>query len=168
MTHNSLEQQFEKAYHEFSDAIFRHCFLRVSDREQAKDIMQETFMKAWHFVSGGNEVENMKAFLYKVANNLVIDFYRKRKDNSLEALQEAGFDPGIDIRDNLFNNIESKRIAGKIQELEPLYRQALTMRYLEDLSPKDIANVVGETENVISVRIHRGIKKLKMILEKEI
>jgi len=42
------------------------------------------------------------------------------------------------------------------------------MRYLEDLSPKDIANVVGETENVISVRIHRGIKKLKMILEKEI
>ena len=48
-----LQKEFEKAYDLYADAIFRHCYLRVSDRELAKDLMQEAFMKTWEYLASG-------------------------------------------------------------------------------------------------------------------
>ena len=78
-----IMEAFTKAYDELSDAIFRHCWFRIGDRERAKDLMQETFTKSWQYISRGEKVDNLKAFLYRVANNLIIDEYRKKKELSL-------------------------------------------------------------------------------------
>jgi len=79
------KNDFTSAYEEFADAIFRHCYFRVSDREKAKDIMQEVFVRTWNYVVEGNEINELKSFLYRTAHNLIIDEYRARKnDASLE------------------------------------------------------------------------------------
>ena len=93
-----IMEQFTKAYDELSDAIFRHCWFRIGDRERAKDLMQETFTKSWQYISRGEKVDNLKAFLYRVANNLIIDEYRKKKELSLDNLMVEGFEPGFDDR----------------------------------------------------------------------
>jgi len=67
------EKQFIDAYDKYSEAIFRHCYYRVFDRERAKDFVQETFCKTWKYIVDGNDIENIRAFLYKTANNLIID-----------------------------------------------------------------------------------------------
>ncbi|OGN08124.1 MAG: hypothetical protein A3J46_06270 [Candidatus Yanofskybacteria bacterium RIFCSPHIGHO2_02_FULL_41_11] len=159
-----IMEAFTKAYDELSDSIFRHCWFRIGDRERAKDLMQETFTKSWQYISRGEKVDNLKAFLYRVANNLIIDEYRKKKELSLDNLMVEGFEPGFDDRRKNEQEIDARFILGVVNRLDEKYREAVLMRYIDDLSPKEIAEVTGESENNISVRIHRGLSQLKEIL----
>ena len=162
----SLEQEFEKSYNDYADAIFRHCYFRVFDRERGKDLMQETFMRAWTFISEGKKIDNMRAFLYRVANNLIIDYVRKKKEASLDAMQEAGWDPGYDQTPDMHRRIEQGKIMATLKHMDEGYREVLIMRYIDGLPPADIAGILGESSNTISVRLHRGIKQLRSHLNK--
>ena len=156
------DAQFIKAFDEYADGIFRYCYFRVFNRERAKDLTQEAFMRAWEYVSKGNKIGNLRAFLYKIAHNLIVDESRKMKEYSLEALSEQGFDPpaeGGQVRD-----IEAKEVRALVAELGEEYREAVHMRHIEGFSPKEIAQIIGESENVVSVRIHRGLAKLRTLL----
>lgn len=160
----SLEQEFLDAYEQYSDAIFRHCYFRVFDRERGKDLMQEVFMRAWEYLGKGEKVLNMRAFLYRIANNLIVDESRKKREASLDRLQEEGFDPGIDDTDKINSRIEHSRVVGTMKGLDDNYRDILVMRYMNDLSPSEIAEVTGESANTVSVRIYRGLKQLRSML----
>lgn len=163
-----MEEQFLQAYDEYADAVFRHCALRISDRERGRELMQETFLKAWESVRRGTKVENMRAFLYKIANNLIIDTYRRdRGEVSLEDMaEEKGFDPADERADmNVERLVAGREVMDTLQKLEEPYRTALVMRYVDGLEPKDIADTLGITANVASVRIHRGLKHLSTLLD---
>ncbi len=158
------EKVFLEAYEEHADALFRHCLLRVRDREIAKDIVQEAYSKTWVYMSEGKKIEYLRAFLYRVSNNLIIDWARKKKASSLDTMMEDdGFEPADDtIRD--FADVPAAREALKLLgELDEMYRSVITMRYLDEMSPREIAEALGVSENVVSVRIHRGIEKLSKI-----
>ena len=161
-----IETRFFEAYTAYADAIFRHCYFRVSDRELAKDIMQEAFTRTWHYLARGKNPENLRAFIYRVASNLVIDHYRKKSSYSLEDLTErTGFDPPLDTTDHIMNAIDAKRALALLPKLHERYRAVLTMRYIDDFSPKEIAAITGESENAVSVRIHRAVQKLREYME---
>ncbi len=162
----SLEAEFEKAYNDYADAIFRHCYFRVFDRERGKELMQETFMRAWTFLCDGKTIDNMRAFLYRVANNLIVDEVRKKKEVSLDGLQEKGWDPGYDETGDMQKKIEQRKIFETLLLLDEDYRDVLVMRYIDGLPPADIASVLGESANTISVRLHRGIKQLRSYMNK--
>ncbi|MDE2188782.1 MAG: RNA polymerase sigma factor, partial [Patescibacteria group bacterium] len=86
------KKTFTAAYEDESDAIFRFCLLRVSDRDQALDLTQETFVRLWQSLTLGHEMTNMRAFLFTVAHRLIIDWYRKKKSVSLENLSSGDDD----------------------------------------------------------------------------
>ena len=153
------------AYDEYSDAIFRHCYFRVFNRELAKELVQETFMRTWEYISQGNNVDNVRAFLYRVANNLIVDAVRKKKETSLEAMQEEGFDPGIDETEHMQNMVDGRSVIATLSKLDKTYRDILVMRYVDGLTPSDIAEMIGESPNTVSVRIHRGLKQLKALVK---
>jgi RNA polymerase sigma-70 factor (ECF subfamily) len=160
------EQSFLEAYDAYADAIFRHCYFRVYDREQARDLVQETFIRTWEYLAKGEEVENIRAFLYRVANNLVIDHARKKKSVSLDMLEEQGFNPSVNPQERLERTLDAQFVLQVLQELDAEYRQVVIMRYIDDLGPKDIAVALGESENVVSVRLHRALAKLRKLLSK--
>lgn len=164
------EKQIERAYLEVYDtcaeAVFRHCFLRLRDREKARDLMQESFLRTWTYLSSGHRVDNIRAFVYKVANNLIIDDSRRKKESSLDALQEKD---GFDAPDGGGTQAEESRIMAKnaaaaLDSLPPSYKEVLTLRYLEEFTPKEIAEILNTSQTVVSVRIWRGIKKLKTLI----
>lgn len=158
----TIEDQFLKMYEDHSDAIFRHCYFRIGyDRERAKDLTQETFSKTWSYLAQGKNIEKPKPFLYKVATNLIINFYHRKKEVSLDNIQEEGFDPGFDNRESLENFLAGRQVIKELDQIDPKYSQVVIMRYIDDLSPKEIAEVLGESENAVSVRIHRGLQKIK-------
>ncbi len=160
---STIEDIFLEWYTSHSDGIFRFCLLKTSNRNVALDITQETFSKVWEYISKGNEVQEPKAFLYRIATNLVIDFYRKKKSDSLDTLIEAGFDP---IGENTVSGekaAEIQELYAKLEGLDDKYKDILIMRFVNDMSVQDIAAVYDEHENTISVRIHRAIEKLKGI-----
>ncbi|MBP9762988.1 sigma-70 family RNA polymerase sigma factor [Patescibacteria group bacterium] len=159
------DQDLSNAYEEFSDAIFRHCFFRVYHREQARDLMQQVFMKTWEYLASGKSIENLRAFLYRTANNLIIDEARKKKEPvSLDVLEEQGIEPKHDRQSELEATIDGSKIATYLKKLPKDDREILVLRFIDDLSPKEIADVLQETANVVSVRIHRAIKKLRELL----
>lgn len=163
---HALESSFLKAYEQHSDAIFRYCYFRVYDREHALDLVQETFMKTWEYLASGRQIGNLKAFLYKVANNMIIDSARKKKALSLDELRENGFDPALDEREKTERSLDMQILLDNLKDVDEIYREAILLRYVEDLSPEEIAAVTGETPNNISVRIHRGIRQLRLVLQK--
>jgi RNA polymerase sigma-70 factor (ECF subfamily) len=165
MKQHHIEEDFLKSYDTFAEPLFKHCFYRVSDREIALDLTQETFVKTWEYVAAGKEVGNLRSFLYKVANNLIIDYYRKKKSDSLDALQEGGFDVQSDDAEKILVSSEGRHALEVLGTLDEKYRQVVIMRFVDELTPSEIAEIIGESENAVSVRINRSIKKLKELLK---
>lgn len=160
------KKQFLRAYEELQDALFRHCYFRVTNREIALDLTQETFLKVWEYLVGGNEVSNLKGFLYTTLNNKIIDHYRKKKSDSLETLSDAGFAPrDSGMEESIIQNAEVTLITAAIDSLSENYKDVLVMRYIDDLSITEIADIIGTTENNISVRINRATESLKKNLQ---
>ncbi len=164
MVKNSKKEEFKEAYNQYGDAIFRYCFYKTSNREKSLDLVQDTFAKTWEYLLKGKEIGNLKAFLYRTANNLIIDYFRKKKMVSLDELEEAGFDPGFDKRDQMFNQFDGEIAFKAVESIEPIYKDVIIMRYVEELTIKEIAKILNEKENNISVRLHRGMEKLRDIL----
>ncbi len=158
---------FENHFKTFSEPIFRHCYFRTYDRNRAVELTQEVFMKTWDYIRDGKHIENMQAFLYKTANNLILnELTRKKKPESLEIMSEdQGFDPpsNEDIEAELDAQETKEDVLHKLKSIHPNYREVLYMKYIDGLSVKEISEILGESENNISVKIHRGLDKLKQI-----
>lgn len=170
----SQEDCFLKAFDEYNDALFRHAFIRVSNRDKAIDLVHDTFTKVWVYIRSGHQIDSYRSFLYKVLNNLIIDEYRKRKEMSLDALLEAeGVDEGAfsdlseDTVEALAATIDGRKAFEMLGHLPDIYREVITLRFVDGLGPKEIGELVEESENVISVRIHRGLRLLRDQIEKE-
>lgn len=162
--HTEVEKMFIEAFNLHSDALFRYCFFRVGDRERALEMTQDIFMKTWgHIQKNSTPILNIKAFLYTTGRNLIIDEYRKRKIVlSLETLEdEKGFEPSVDDYQSMVNIMDGSQAIALISSLPDVYREVIFMRYVQELSLEEIAQITGDSENAISVRIHRGIHKLQ-------
>lgn len=166
----SYEQAFLKAFDEYADALFRHASFRLSNRDRARDITQDTFIKAWDYARKGETVRHWKSLLYRILNNLIIDEYRRTKEGSLDALldedpaqTEALFSTGgrAEKEEQFDTAQDAARVRALIPRLPDSYRVVVTMRYLDDLSPKEIAATLGISENVVSVRLHRAVARLR-------
>ena len=166
------EARFLKAFDEYNDALFRHAYLRVSNRENAIDLVHDTFTKVWSYLKGGYEIETFRPFLYKVLNNLIIDEYRRRKESSLDAMLEMeGVDEGSfaelseSSAEALAATIDGKKAFELLEEMPDQYREVILLRFVDQLGPREISELIEESENVVSVRIHRGLKMLRQKIE---
>lgn len=169
-----LQLEFERAFNEYSDELFRHASMRMKDKERALELTQECFLKAWEYAQKGEPILELRPFLYRTLRHLIIDEYRRKKAVSLEAMAESAEEVSVEalLPSDESNTLERavERFEGKaaleaLQELPDAYREALTLRFVSGMSPREIGEVVGESENAVSVRIHRGLKKLRAILE---
>jgi RNA polymerase sigma-70 factor (ECF subfamily) len=174
MRHMETTQLFIDLYTTQSDALFRYCYIRVSDKDQAEDITQNAFMRLWDtFVKDPDIVKNIqnpRALVFKIATNLIIDWYRKKKSVSLDALMESETgEQNLQLHDNSHEQIEiaseGKIILKHVDKLDRTYQQVVYLRYVEDMSPKEIAEITGLSVNVVSVRITRGIQELRKLYE---
>ncbi len=168
------ETRFLKAFDDYNDALFRHASLRISDREKAIDLVHDTYTKVWSYIKSGYDIDNFRPFLYKVLNNLIIDTYRKKKEQSLDALMELeGVDEGSfdDLSESsvesLAATIDGRKAFELLVDLPEHYREVIIYRFVDELGPKEISELIEESENVVSVRIHRGLKALRKIIEEK-
>ncbi|HWH07005.1 MAG TPA: RNA polymerase sigma factor [Candidatus Paceibacterota bacterium] len=166
MMRKSKEQEFITAYDAYADALFRYCYFKVYDRERAKELMQETFTKAWEYLASGKEVESIRPFLYRIAHNLSVNEVVRSRPVSLDQMAEMmGYDPADTKQPTPEQESEYALLLAKLGELEPVDRDVLTMRYVEGLPVKEIAGILQEAPNTVSVRIHRALKRMREELQ---
>ena len=168
MDMNSAKTRFASVYESHVDSLFRFCLWKSGDREMTKDLVQESFMRFWDELSTGKNIENDRALLFTIARRLVIDHYRKKKSLSLDSMidgEEFEHEP-VD-RSTLDGEAGAagRYALDSIKKLEPAAQQAIYLRFVEELNPKEIAQILEISPNAASVRIDRGLKKLKEILD---
>ncbi len=163
MSKHSLQQEFSQLYDTYADSLFRHIYLRINDRERAKDLVQETFMRSWRYVAGGEVLEQPRAFLYRVANNLVINEYERRKPtvSADQMLNDGTLQLATDEHDSTQDRLDAELVIKILGELNNSYRQVVIMRFVDGLPIREIAEILNESENNISVRLHRALKLLQ-------
>lgn len=151
------------AHHDYERGLNLFAFFKMRDRALSEDLVQDTFMKTWNYLVKGGRIEIMKAFLYHILNHLIVDEYRKHKTTSLDALSEKGFEPSAGHSGHLFNILDGKAALILIQRLPEKYQKAMKMKYVQDLSLKEMSLITGQTKNALAVQLHRGLEKLKLL-----
>lgn len=158
------QTHFTHAYEAYHVLLFKYCYLRVSDSEKAIDIVQETYVRVWQYLKQGNSIGNDKSFLFIIAHHLIIDEYRRKKNISLEMIMNTKEEPETIPKENLYLQEDITRVMNIVNTLPLPYRTVLRMRYVDDMSVKEISHILKKTNTTISVRIHRGIKKIQKLL----
>lgn len=151
------------AHHEYEKGLNSHAFFKIHNRATSEGLVQDTFIKTWSYLVKGGKIDVMKAFLYHVLNNLIIDEYRKHKTTSLDVLLEKGFEPNVSIPGNTFDTLDGKTALLLIQRLPVTYQKVMRMKYVQDLSLEEMSLLTGQSKNAIAVQTHRGLEKLKLL-----
>lgn len=162
-----LKEQYLKHYDEHADALYRFFAFQTSNNAVASDLLQDTFMKTWEYITEGKDIQNLRAFLYRVARNTLTDYRRKKKAHSLDAITDTGVDFESDTNILEEQSIQSdvEYVFEKMHILDNHHKELITLRYVEEMSIKEIAEIFQERPNTISVKIHRATEKLKQHLE---
>src|SRR3989344_1545875 len=175
---NEIEQKFVQSYEANRDALFRHILFRIGgDRERATDILSDTFARAWDALckregkrdDEKKDIENLRAYFYRIAHNLLVDEYGKPKVASLDALSEESEHGELEVSEvSLHSDVvrlgELSELTRALAKLPNDFREVLVLRYIDDMGPSQIAEILGESANTVSVRINRATAALREIL----
>ena len=153
--------------------LLRYLVYLTSRREQAEELVQETWLRVLERAGQYNSRLRFEPWLFSIARNLAIDDLRRRQRASLStsdmSVLEAGLEfPASDLHSPFLAAAKSEdavRIANALGALEPIYREALLLRFQEELSFEEIAQVTGAPVSTISSRIHRGLSMMRSALE---
>lgn len=168
MNQEERTRWFESLFATYGDAIFRHIAYRLGDRERAKELTQEVFMRTWQHSCLGKEIKYEKAFLYTIARNLFINEIRTdRNTTSLEEVHDlSGYEPSA-TGTNPEAHSEHQELLQNIAKLKTAYKEVLELRYMEGLSIKEIALLLEENETAISMRCTRALAALTDLYNQE-
>lgn len=158
-----IHTELNDAHRDYNKGLNLHAFYKISNRAIGEDLVQDTFIKTWRYLVRGGKIDVMKAFLYHILNNLIIDEYRKRKTTSLDVLLGKGFEPNTGDSKRIFDVLDGKAIILLIEQLPKTYQKVMRMKYVQDLSLKEMSLLTGQSKNTIAVQVHRGLEKLKLL-----
>lgn len=159
----NIRQAFSQIYDTHIDQIYRFVFLKVGSQEAAEDITSDAFSRTWAiFKENQDRIKNMQAFLYKTANNLVIDYYREKgKVNHVSIHDYSVVDPGQDIENMALLNSDLEYVKQGLAGLKEDYQNVIIWHYLDDLPIAEVAELLNKTEPATRVLLHRALKALK-------
>ena len=160
-------EAFAELYDMYSKQIYRYIYFKVPTKERAEDLTSEVFLKSWEYMNKhNNTVRNFQAFIYQISRNLIADFYKKNKELPLEyaessAIEDHSFQKRIEDISDWQILEKGLRKLGKVNEK---WQEVLVLRYIDDLSTKEIAKVMDESHSNVRVLLHRALEKLREIV----
>jgi RNA polymerase sigma-70 factor, ECF subfamily len=158
---------FGDIYERYLDEIHRYIYFRVTDRFEAEDLTEMVFLKAWEALPRFRSPDvNLRAWIYRIAHNTVVDHYRTHKPTSelpLEHARDASPLPEHQIQ----NLDEHERLADLIRSLDANLQQVVICRFANGMSHAETAQVMGIKEGHVRVLQLRALQKLRELLENE-
>jgi len=150
------------------DRIYVFCLRTMRNREEAEDISQEVFLRAVRAIGSFRGEASIKTWLHQIAHNLCLTRLAAVKRDRDKATELAFVDETTSTGSTADTSVTSmelrKALEHAVGELEPIFREALLLREIEDLSYEEIAGVIGASVNTVKTRIHRARVKLQQQL----
>lgn len=150
---------FEEIYTHYSPKVYRLCMGYVNNHDQAKDLVQDTFVNVWKYLPGFRNESGIGTWVFRIATNICLGHLKKDK-------RQIKTDLPPDLAETPAENTDD-RVAflyKSIATLEENERLIISL-VLEDLPQKQIAEIIGISEGNIRVRIHRIKEKLSSIMK---
>lgn len=169
--HQRDADSFAKLYELLAEPIYRFIYFKVSDDETAKDLTSEVFTKCWRelVAAEGKQIKHLKAYLYRMARNMVVDHYRKKE--VIVVSQEFVLSTDAQPHDDqgmkqVQQKIDGQKMLALMHALKSSYQEILLLRYVEDLSLTEIAHIIQKSPVSTRVLLHRANQALKREYEK--
>lgn len=159
---------FGGLYDMYVDRVYRHIYYRVGNEQDAEDLTQQVFLKAWQAIGRYKKTASpFVAWLMTVSHNLVVDFHRTRKDRAYVEAEVLASDPASSPERTAEASLEQQRLQRAILQLGSDEQQVVVLRFTEGFEFCEIASLLAKKEGNVRVILHRALAKLHNILEKE-
>ncbi len=159
------DSAFAKIYDLYFDKIYRFVYFRVSHQEVAEDITEEVFIRAFTSLSSLDKAKSFESWIYQIARNRVIDYYRVKKQLlPLDDLENT-LEYETNVVDSVNLQFDQKILLKILRELPAEQQTVIRLKFYEDLTNAEIAEMTGKTEGAVRVVQHRAITKLKSIID---
>ena len=160
------EKAFSYLYEYYISPIFRFIYFRVKSYEEAEDLTQAVFLKAWNGLPDYKQKKNLfGAWLYTIARNTIIDYWKKKKEWKISDLAK---DTIKDHREPIYDLIEEEEDFRAVKEAISLLtedqQEVIILKFIEDLSNKEIAKIMNKKQDAIRQLQSRAIKELRKYL----
>lgn len=165
------KEAFGQLYKEYYLPVFRYIYLRVNDKKETEDLTQTVFLKVYKAIGRFQNVDaDPLAYFFTVARNTVIDYYRGKKDLSLEENEQAYeiADSKNDPEEEFFKSEIHDKIISAIKSLPEDQKEVLILKFINDIPNIEIARLMNKNEPAIRQIQHRALKALKEKLEGKI
>ncbi len=163
-----VKAQDPEAYGKFYDLyvkrIYRFIYFKVNSVAETQDLTSETFLRVWQSIREGKEIRNLNAFIYIIARNLVIDFYRRKNTDAVSLDDENAPeipDSGKDILQEQMIDSDLQATIKGLDKLKDEYKEAIVLKYFDELSISEIAEVLNKSKGAVRVLLHRALNTLK-------
>lgn len=159
---------FAELYDAYVTKMFRFFAYKVGNRDVAEDLSSDLFLKLWEYLTADQvqDISSLNGLIYRMARNLVIDHYRHQagvKECSVDDILHLGVDTGE--LEKVHVQIEAAKLLNHIQSLKSEYQEVLLLRYIEELSIKEIAEVMQKKRGAVRVTLHRATKTLQQHID---
>lgn len=158
---------FGKIYDRYAERLYKFIYLRVGHKEIAEDILSDSFVKVWTKISQVNSAKAFSSWIFQIAKNNIIDYYRVRKSTiAIEEVEQTLEDAANPIEETELR-LDQKRILLAMQNLPTDQQQVIRYKFFEDLTNAEIALIMNKTEGAIRVIQHRAIVRLQEMLRQK-
>jgi RNA polymerase sigma-70 factor, ECF subfamily len=159
-------EAFEALYDQHADRIFRYIRIKVQHHQQAEDLLQETFIKAWRALPRLEANSNFSAWVYKIAHNAINDHFRRvyRTPQMVNIDDEMNIAAPVHFSEDVSRKFDVEAIRKELDLLSPQHKLVLELRFVQDFTIPEVAAVLGKSQVAVRIIQHRALKKLKGIL----
>lgn len=177
-TLSKLKSRDKEAFIRVYDAnvrdIHRFIYFKVGNKEEANDLTSIVFLKAWNHIQNKSleNVKTLRALLYRIARNAIVDYYRETGNKAVDSLDDENnhieiVDGTEDPQDKLDREADLELIKAKLPLLKDEYREIIILRFINDLSLEEIAEIREKTKGNVRVLLHRALNALRELVEED-
>jgi len=159
---------FGELYERYAPRVFRYLYAHLGNRLDAEDLTEEVFLRVWRTLPNYQEQGvPFLAFLFRVAHNALIDYYRHVSKPGQEVSIEnmALIDHGPGPGELVMTLLEHQQLRQTLLQMREDYRTVLVLRFLSELTPDETAQVMGRSSGAVRVLQHRALAALRRMLE---
>lgn len=159
---------FELIYSKYLTPIYRYFVIRTSDKNLSQDLAHSVFIKAWENSQKISDLEKILPWLFTIAKNTLIDYWRKKKEipvGDIEFLENVG--DKRDVEDDHDYGEKLKKIRKSLLKLSDDQRELVTLKFFEELTNDEICSVTGKSPAAVRALQYRSLTSLKKILKDE-
>jgi RNA polymerase sigma-70 factor (ECF subfamily) len=145
----------------------------VVSKDDREDVLQNVFIKTYRNIHSFDTSLSFSTWIYRIAHNEAISFFRAKKVRPEGHLVEDGEDALAKLFDDtdfvelLDQNMQAKRVAAHIEKLDQVYQDVIILRYFEDRGYTEISDILKIREGTVATLLHRAKKKLKILIEND-